>query len=404
MRNLFLFASLAFLSVDGMIRADAPEEVSSDDDPVIVLFAKGDMGYNNFRIPTVVRCGESALVVFCEARAGNDADQTDLVARRSLDGGQTWQPPRVIFSHEQFVPRYADVPVTVGNPSPVVDRLHPSHPDRIHLLFTVENTSVHAAHSDDVGASWSSPLDITDQTKLPAWGWYATGPVHGIQMRSPNYRGRLVVACDHRIGDNGADRGPNGAHVLYSDDHGKLWRIGAIDDHYDNDMDANETSVAAVGDGRLYFNTRDQLGGSVWTRGDTWSVDGGETFPSLHPHYPAMVPVAGVLDPPIVQCSLWSDAEFVAESSSRAGETLPLWFCGPDRHGPSGGGRQDLRLRHSRSGGWRWQDGALIHVGPAGYSDMTRLPDGKLGIVFEAGERGGSYFDTIRWTSRSTQK
>jgi sialidase-1 len=84
----------------------------------------------------------------------------------------------------------------------------------------------------------------------------------------------------------------------------------------------------------------------------------------------------GVLDPPVVQCSL-----------QRAAKDLIL-FAGPDENGPTGKGRSDLRLRRSLDEGKTWQDGPLIHVGPAAYSDMVVVGLGDIGVLFEAGDAG----------------
>ncbi|MBC8405090.1 MAG: exo-alpha-sialidase [Planctomycetes bacterium] len=43
-------------------------------------------------------------------------------------------------------------------------------------------------------------------------------------------------------------------------------------------MNASETAVAELSDGRLYLNTRDQQGSSKSTRAHTWSLDGGESL------------------------------------------------------------------------------------------------------------------------------
>ena len=87
--------------------------------------------------------------------------------------------------------------------------------------------TVWVTHSDDDGATWSSSVEITSETKDPAWTWYATGPCHGIQLSS----GRLAVPCDHMVGvyfDRKAD--PYHSHVILSDDGGETWRIGGIVD------------------------------------------------------------------------------------------------------------------------------------------------------------------------------
>ena len=38
--------------------------------------------------------------------------------------------------------------------------------------------------SDDGGAAWSAPREITSQVKRPGWTWYATGPGGGLVLRN----------------------------------------------------------------------------------------------------------------------------------------------------------------------------------------------------------------------------
>jgi sialidase-1 len=85
--------------------------------------------------------------------------------------------------------------------------------------------------------------------------------------------------------------------------------------------------------------------------------------------------VVGVLDPPVVQCALL-----------RAGKNL-IVFSGPDENGPTGKGRSDLRLRYSTDEAKSWNDGPLVHVGPAAYSDLVMVSEGTLGVLFEAGDK-----------------
>jgi len=163
---------------------------------------------------------------------------------------------------------------------------------------------------------------------------------------------------------------------VISDDHGKTWKLGAVDDSYGDGLNANETAVVELEDGTLYFNTRDQHGEAKGTRGAALSKDGGESFQSGSPDWKGFRPVAGVLDPPVVQCALLS-----------AGKGL-IVFSGPDENGPTGKGRSDLRLRYSTDQAKSWKDGPLIHVGPAAYSDLVLVNEGTIGVLFEAGDKG----------------
>jgi sialidase-1 len=345
-----------------------------------------------FRIPAVIQAANGDLLAFCEARSGGDASEIDLVSKRSVDGGKTWQALNVVLDDQSFRNLYKNpnTEITVGNPAPVVDLIDLNFPGRIWLPFTVENDRVFVTYSDDHGMTWAKRREITSTVKKADWGWYATGPVHSIQLQHGKLRGRLVIPADHRLGDDGADRGLEGAQAIISDDHGMTWRLGAIDDTYDDDLKANETSVVELGDGRLYFNTRDQKGKANGTRGAAYSHDGGDSFSrSTNETYKWFVPQGDPIDPPVVQCSL-------IRLSKQAGDSNDIvLFSGPDENGPTGIGRSDLRLRYSTDETASWRDGLLVHEGPAAYSDMVRIEPNKVGILFEAGDQGGSPYQRI---------
>jgi sialidase-1 len=359
----------------------------------VTVFESGKDGYNVYRIPAIIRATNGDLLAFCEAREAGDASAIDLVMKRSADHGRSWNALQVVKSKDDFRSLYAaDIPVTVGNPAPVVDALDPDNSGRIWLPFTVENDRVFVTFSDNHGATWSTHREITKDVKKKDWGWYATGPVHSIQIRRGPYAGRLVVPTDHRIGADGADGGPLGAHVVYSDDHGQTWKLGAVDDTYDDGLNANETTVVELNDGRLYFNARDQNGKSPGTRGGAISRDGGLTFEKHDGHYLWFQPQSKSLDAPVVQCSV------LRAASSRDGDDHDIiLFSGPDEDGPTGKGRSDLRIRYSTDETKSWHDGPLLHEGPAAYSDMVRIePHGtRIGVLFESGDRGGSAYQRI---------
>ncbi|KAA5543192.1 exo-alpha-sialidase [Roseiconus nitratireducens] len=391
MRFSFLYPLLVS-SLFGIVGASCGL-ASADEHTATTVFQRDSEGYKVFRIPAIVQAANGDLLAFCEARQGGDASEIDLVLRRSSDGGKSWQPLQVVQESEDFRAFFADaVPsITIGNPAPVVDRIDPEHRGRIWLPFTLENDRVFVTHSDDHGESWSRPREITAEVKPEAWGWYATGPVHSIQIQNGPFRGRLVVPADHRVGPDGADDGLNGVQVIYSDDHGQTWQLGAVDDSYEDELNANETTVVELEDGRLYFSTRDQHGKAAGTRGKAFSEDGGQTFvPAKESGYKWFVPESDVLDPPVVQCALLR-----VNAKSQGDPRNLILFSGPDDNGPSGKGRSDLRLRYSTDEGNTWQDGPLIHTGPAAYSDMVKLSDGEVGVLFEAGSVGKSSYDRI---------
>ena len=191
------------------------------------LFKSGEAGYTCFRIPALVKAANGSLIAFCEARKNgcSDTGDIDMVMKISEDAGESWSELRVIWDDGNNV---------CGNPAPVVD----SETGQIHLLATwnngndkesqiIEGTSIEGREvfhlvSNDHGASWSKPHNISSTVKLPDWTWYATGPVHGIQLKQEPYKGRLVIPCDHIEKESKKYY----SHIIYSDDHGVSWKLG----------------------------------------------------------------------------------------------------------------------------------------------------------------------------------
>lgn len=379
---------ISFLATASFLASLLPVSTGLADVPATTVFEAGRDGYKVFRIPAIVDAANGDLLAFCEARQGGDASEIDLVLKRSSDGGKTWGPIEIAQESDDFLSLFGeDTPeITIGNPAPVVDHLDPNHPGRLWLPFTLENDRVFVTYSDDSGKNWAPRREITEDVKKEPWGWYATGPVHSIQLQRAPHCGRLVIPCDHRLSDDGEDRGPSGVHAVISDDHGKTWRIGALDETYEDGLNANETTVVELNDGSLYFNTRNQNGEAPGTRGEAWSRDGGESFESGSADWKEFRPVeTEVLDPPVVQCALL-----------RASTDL-IVFSGPDENGPTGKGRSDLRIRYSKDEAKTWHDGPLIHTGPAAYSDMVQVDEDTVGILFEAGEEGT--YESIRFAT-----
>ena len=130
-----------------------------------------------------------------------------------------------------------------------------------------------------------------------SWRWHAIGLVHGIQLQKSEYKGRLVAPVAISI-----EKG-NAAYcmaLIYSDDFGENWRIGAVDENLSDVVRANETTIAELNDGRIYVNTRDHTGGSnKRNRGETFSLDGGITFEELiveSDKFPSPIVQSAVLD------------------------------------------------------------------------------------------------------------
>ncbi|MEU0335862.1 exo-alpha-sialidase [Streptomyces sp. NPDC006193] len=337
-----------------------------------VLFrASQDPGYACFRIPAVVRTNGGTLLAFAEGRVLNcgDAADIDIVLKRSTDGGRSWGPLQVVTEGGGD---------THGNPAPVVDRAT----GRIWLAETYNtgrtdgaactvpcDRTPHLQYSDDDGRSWSAPRDLSPEILPADWNsWYATGPVHGVQLTRGRYAGRLVLGVNAETWD-GSRVTANHAALIVSDDHGGHWRTGATDT-WPVAADGtfrqkpSELALAERGDGSLLVSGREQDGTDLGHRTQAVSRDGGGSFTAPFRALPGLYA-------PQVQGSLL-----------RLGDRLLLACPGdPDR-------RRTMMIRASYDGGRTWDSvdrGTVVTTDWSGYSDLVRIGAGAVGLLYEGG-------------------
>ncbi|WP_254393185.1 sialidase family protein [Streptomyces buecherae] len=345
---------------------------------VSVPFRAGTDGYASYRIPALVVTDRGTVLAFAEGRVASSADwgDIDLVLRRSADGGRTWGPL-------QIVSRNGDG--TAGNPAPVVIdggrivlvQVHSAAgatEDRIRRgeVSPADGRRVWVQHSDDDGATWSSPREITEHVKRPEWRWYATTPGHALLLRHGAHAGRVVVPANHSLPPSGADSGTegkyNGGHDLLSDDGGATWRLGYVDDNPDGYVNVNETTAAQLPDGRVYLNTRTDAA-APGNRADAYSTDGGASL--VKPFRPQ----AGLVTPVVQGSVLHLD-----RPGAPGGGTL--LFSGP----ATPDYRALMTVRASDDGGVTWRTAHTVDGLPAAYSDLARLDDDTVGLLYETGD------------------
>ena len=299
------------------------------------VFISGEDGYDTYRIPALIVSPNGAVLAFCEGRknSGSDHGDIDLVLKRSLDGGETWQPMQVVWDDSDH---------TVGNPAPVVDQ----STGVIWLPFCLDNDRVFVTTSSDDGVTWTAPTEITADVKPGDWSWYATGPVHGIQLID----GRLLIPCDHRLKGSSTMY----SHVIASDDHGASWQLGGL-----LTENTDECTVAELDDGSIYLNMRSYEGKN--RRAVARSTDRGATW--------SEVTLDQTLVEPVCQASV-----------IRTGHGDQLLFSNP-----ASTNRERMTVRVSNDGGRTWNDGNVLTYGPAAYSDLALTPDGKVLCLYERG-------------------
>ncbi|MEV5432073.1 sialidase family protein [Streptomyces sp. NPDC052701] len=337
-----------------------------------VLFrASQDPGYACFRIPAVVRTTRGTLLAFAEGRVLNcgDAADIDIVLKRSTDGGRTWGPLQVVNDGGGD---------THGNPAPVVDRAtgrillaetyNPGRTDSANCSVPCDRTP-YLQYSDDDGLTWSEPRDLSAQIRPAHWNsWYATGPVHGIQLTRGRHAGRLVLGVNTETWD-GHRVTANHAALVVSDDGGDHWRIGATDSWPVAEdgtfrQKPSELTLTERADGAVLVSGREQDGTDLGHRTQTVSLDGGDSFATRFRSLPSLYT-------PQVQ----------GATLAFGGRLLLSAPADPDR-------RRTMMIRSSYDGGATWDSvdrGTLVTRDWSGYSDLVRIDGATAGLMYEGG-------------------
>jgi sialidase-1 len=320
------------------------------------VFINGLDSVNWYRIPALITTQSGTVLAFCEARDGDDQTPTDLVMKRSYDNGKTWTPMQTVLVGKQ--------PGThaMMNPCPVVDRsdgtillLCNAFPvleveGQYDQQFIPGAVRQLVLKSTDDGANWSEPVDITEQVSDPkTWSYLHIGPGICIQTSS----GRLIGPWIHCRGDE------NLSGVIYSDDHGLTWQSGGY-----APGPGSECQVVELVDGSLMLNIRSESYRDV-----SLSSDGGESWSDKTQDR--------TLVDPTCQGSILRHTK-----RSDGFDKDRLLFCNPADESR----RANITVRLSYDEGKTWSISKTLREEPcAGYSCMTVLADGSIGLLYESG-------------------
>ena len=359
------------------------------------IFEAGADGYAHYRVPAIVVSPRGAVLAFAEARksASGDWGAQDIVMRRSVDGGETWTPARVIARVEGAIQPNAvavaqnlDQPgeTTYNNVVPIVDR----KTGALHVLFCVEYARCYTMRSEDDGETFTNAIDITatfEQFRQEYdWKVIATGPGHGIQLEN----GRLVVPVWLSDGSGGHAHRPSIVGVIYSDDHGRTWRRGDVVVRHPKLKNPSETIAAELADGRVMLNIRNES--PEHRRAVSYSQDGatGWTEPVFDDELLEPVCMASIVRLPAKPESGRGRLVFANPHSSEPRD--------PKR--PEGSHkRQNVTVKLSYDDGRTWPIAKNLEPGVSGYSDLAAGPDGTIYCVYERGSApgGGVRFLTV---------
>ena len=362
----------------------------------IPVFISGEDGHKSYRIPAIISLPNGELLAFCEGRiaGSNDFGDINIVMKKSSDKGKTWSSMQTIVDYDKL---------QAGNPAPVVDLTDPAYPKgRIFLFYNTGNNhesevrkgnglrEVWYKTSVDNGVTWTEAVNITLQAHRPKqpqvnpaynftedWRSYANTPGHAMQFQSEKYRGRIYVAANHSAGEPQPRYAEGRAFGYYSDDHGKTF-------HISNDIQmqgGNEAMAAELSGNRLMMNVRNQKG-DVKARIIATSSNGGESWDTAY--------FDKNLPDPVCQGSILTIGKKRKKNI--------LAFC----NAADTSRRDNLVLRISFDEGKTWNKNITVDNhgkdrNNAAYSDIVKLSDKKIGILYEKDNYSRIIFTEVKW-------
>ncbi len=332
----------------------------------IAIRQRWDENIHTYRIPGITETNNGTLLAVYDNRYTTSGDlpaNIDVGMSRSTDGGQTWEPMKVIM--DMGAPHENN---GIGDPAILFDKN--TNTVWVAALWSKGNNSIRDSRpglspdssgqfvlvkSTDDGKTWSEPINITEQVKNPIWHLYFNGPGNGIVMED----GTLVFPSQYWD----ENKMPHST-VIYSKDQGKTWHsgIGAK-------SNTTEAQVVETTPGTLMLNMRDNRGRY---RSVATTTDLGKTWTEHPTSYSALID-------PVCMAS-------IIKMKTNSVDNVLFFSNVADMHA-----RKNMTIKYSNNLGEAWNRGMLIDErNQYGYSVLTPVGEDKVGLLWEG--LGNLYF------------
>ena len=374
------------LAVEGYLLSKYPPKSPPVRPRSVDVFVSGDGLYHTYRIPSILNTRNGTLIAFAEGRASrSDHARNDIVMRRSFDGGRTWEALQVLRDEGgDSLNNPCAMQIKSGLFAGRVILMYQRYPQGCHTSCVqpgYTGTNILRSYymlSDDDGATWTWPVDITASIKRPApVRAISSGPGIGIQKRHPPFAGRIVFPFN-QVDTSGAWK----VYAAFSDTAGINWTYGAIADDAQIGGHANEVQIIERADGALLLNAR-RTGGKPF-RKVALSFDGGQTWTPLR--------ADESLASPRVMASVFPFTD-PADGFVRS----RILYAGPF----STQARRMGAVHLSLDGGETWPWSKIIVADFYAYSVLTDVDERTMGCLYERDGYGKISFArfTVEWLS-----
>ncbi|NIK75337.1 sialidase-1 [Paenibacillus castaneae] len=238
-------------------------------------------------------------------------------------------------------------------------------------LLEARTSFLQIIQSEDDGLTWSKPRELNLMVKEEWMRFIGSGPGCGIQLKHSEKAGRLLFPLYFSN-----EAGHLSCACMYSDDHGATWQRGESPND-GRELDGEVLSAKTISEGKQYltesqvielptgelkYYLRNHYG--LQRTAVTTSTDGGETW--------GEVTFDMALVDPICQSSV------VLYPDQGDGKVRVL-FSNPDDEKT----RIKGTVRLSEDGGNTWPYSKVIEDGYYGYSCLTVLKNGDIGVLYE---------------------